>query len=951
MKNKKILSLILSSSMIFSVINPGVLAYAQGEGVFSNVLAPVEKVVSNEKFTAKPLVILMDFPDYKYTDLDKKENWRINKFSGEEATPEFYESLFFGDETYKTSDGKEHITVNKFFKEESGGTYEFKGKVVGWYTAKNNAAYYGENVNGSDQGRARELVVEAIEQASKDVDLSEYDIEDKWDLDGDGNYNEPDGIVDSLVVLHAGLGEEWGGGSLEKDAIWPFRWGFNIFGEKMENYTPEKRKEIANKNKKVTDKTGKEYLIEDFTIFEQDLPLDLFNHEFGHVLGLPDLYSTENATPPVENWSIMGGSYTGDPIGSQPVSYGAYCKQFLQKDFEKRGRAANWQKSIEVDLDEINEKGFDVVLDQATIKGKNKEAVRINLPEATGDKVVTVPQGEKCFFSGKGDLLENYMTTKEPVDLTNAVSPELSFKTWYDIDPGFDFASVQVKEVGTENWVAIKDNTDLATDKVDPWIESNEPDSIKDRNPGWGITDSSNKKWLYASFDLSQFKGKKVDFRVRFKTDSNTPGQGIYIDELKIKDGSKVVFSDDAESEKNTKFNFKGFSISDGSERYNHYYLLEWRSSGAGTKVDKGLDLISTYTEGLTYETGLVIWYINEKYVGSRLDQDSNTHPGAVAVGVVDADQNQIEYRYKNGSSSGPDRVQYQLRDAAFSIRPDRDWLLDRDTYVVEDTHTFMNPVFNDGKDYTSPQWGTPTGLKLKNYGLKVFVTEESKDRSTAKIHIAKNNSNDNNKYSVQQASEIKEINTKGTKLYVTPKEKYSDKAYVLYSDINGREKEFTLNYENGKYVCDLGEIANKNIWKINFVVFEDKVGNAKAIYNREINKIYGFDFSKLHKEMQVDIVNSEADFKKGEKTTVTANLNLSTPVDEVTLLVGIYDENDRMLSSSIKTEKGVIALGGKVTINSDIVVPNRDNIKVKVFVWDMKNLNVLDKERVYKVR
>lgn len=43
-------------------------------------------------------------------------------------------------------------------------------------------------------------------------------------MDGDGVYNEPDGIIDHLMVVHAGVGEEAGGGQLGSDAIWSHRW-------------------------------------------------------------------------------------------------------------------------------------------------------------------------------------------------------------------------------------------------------------------------------------------------------------------------------------------------------------------------------------------------------------------------------------------------------------------------------------------------------------------------------------------------------------------------------------------------------------------------------------------------------------------------------------------------------------------------------------------------------
>ena len=47
---------------------------------------------------------------------------------------------------------------------------------------------------------------------------------DQYDVNGDGNQNEPDGVIDHLMVIHAGVGQEAGGGKLGDDAIWSHRW-------------------------------------------------------------------------------------------------------------------------------------------------------------------------------------------------------------------------------------------------------------------------------------------------------------------------------------------------------------------------------------------------------------------------------------------------------------------------------------------------------------------------------------------------------------------------------------------------------------------------------------------------------------------------------------------------------------------------------------------------------
>ena len=71
---------------------------------------------------------------------------------------------------------------------------------------------------------ARDLVKEALHAAAeKGLDLSQFDRFDRYDTNGDGNQNEPDGVIDRLMVIHAGVGQEAGGGKLGDDAIWSHR--------------------------------------------------------------------------------------------------------------------------------------------------------------------------------------------------------------------------------------------------------------------------------------------------------------------------------------------------------------------------------------------------------------------------------------------------------------------------------------------------------------------------------------------------------------------------------------------------------------------------------------------------------------------------------------------------------------------------------------------------------
>ena len=55
--------------------------------------------------------------------------------------------------------------------------------------------------------------VNALAAAQPDFPWADYDIEDQGDVDGDGNFHEPDGVIDHLVLVHAGEDKSGGGGA------------------------------------------------------------------------------------------------------------------------------------------------------------------------------------------------------------------------------------------------------------------------------------------------------------------------------------------------------------------------------------------------------------------------------------------------------------------------------------------------------------------------------------------------------------------------------------------------------------------------------------------------------------------------------------------------------------------------------------------------------------------
>lgn len=166
-----------------------------------------------------------------------------------------------------------------YFLEASVGELSLSVDVFGWYAAKNSYDYYGDD-NGDD--RARELVAEAIDAAeAAGVDFSQYD-------------NDNDGEVDNLMVVHSGPGAEEGS---QTEYIWSHSWSLG--------FQYDRTYDGVDIN---------DYIIQPETRVYGMVGIGVFCHEFGHALGLPDLYDTDDSNGDSEglgNWCLMAsGSWS-----------------------------------------------------------------------------------------------------------------------------------------------------------------------------------------------------------------------------------------------------------------------------------------------------------------------------------------------------------------------------------------------------------------------------------------------------------------------------------------------------------------------------------------------------------------------------------------------------------------------------------------------------------------
>ena len=206
------------------------------------------------------------------------------------------------------------ITMAEHYEEMSYGQFHLSGSVYGWYELSQTGFVYGGTDNGWDGG-VSQFLTETLDLADLEIDFTQYDNDGD---DGIPNSGDDDGIADVVFFVHSGTGGETGAA-----AIWSHSWRYSGAVD-------------GNDNGFVTDDIGFDgnpILVDDYIMQPAEngdgslIEIGVFSHEFGHALGLPDLYDTDYSSDGIGNWCLMaGGSWT---TASSPAHMSAWCKEML----------------------------------------------------------------------------------------------------------------------------------------------------------------------------------------------------------------------------------------------------------------------------------------------------------------------------------------------------------------------------------------------------------------------------------------------------------------------------------------------------------------------------------------------------------------------------------------------------------------------------------------------
>ena len=232
-------------------------------------------------------------------------------------------------------------TLTQYYRDISLSRFTPNGEVFGWFTMPNNDSYYEGGNNGRNQ-RMGELLRSALDQTDAGVDFGRFDNDGP---DGQPNSGDDDGIADTVFFIHPEIGGEIGNGV--NGNIWSHSWQYSKYaGHGGRAYvTNDRRRDSFGQPTSNPDGSPAFIRVEDYTIQPglagnstpaqpRIIEVGVFCHEYGHALGLPDLYDRPNTGPNssgIGHYCLMaGGSYGADDNHPQtPVHMSAWCKAAL----------------------------------------------------------------------------------------------------------------------------------------------------------------------------------------------------------------------------------------------------------------------------------------------------------------------------------------------------------------------------------------------------------------------------------------------------------------------------------------------------------------------------------------------------------------------------------------------------------------------------------------------
>ena len=161
-----------------------------------------------------------------------------------------------------------------------------------------------------------------------------------------------------------------------------------------------------------------------------------------------------------------------------------------------------------------------------------------------------------------------------------ADTPSLKFWISYDIEADWDYAFVEIREVGTDEWTTLPDKNGFTADdtgssclaKVHPFLAHYMDESCDSSGStgDWNAFTGNSGGWQQVEFDLAAYAGKTVEIHISYATDWATQNLGVFVDDIELSDYPLEDFE--------TGMGAWSVSVAPGSSAFNNWM----RMTGSG---------------------------------------------------------------------------------------------------------------------------------------------------------------------------------------------------------------------------------------------------------------------------------------------------------------------------------------------------------------------------------
>ncbi|MEZ4471086.1 MAG: immune inhibitor A [bacterium] len=602
------------------------------------------------------LVVLAEFADRKFV------RFQGDATQGARLAAWYQDQLF--DPKYEKRD-----TLSHFYAVQSLDTYHLQGQVLAPVTLSKPRAAYGApyRPEGGDwrndadtEGMAEEVLVLAA-KAHPELDWASFDRWDPLDHDGDGVLDEADGYLDHLVIVFAGGGQSSCQGLYKLDeALNP-----NVGPEAVAKLSADER-ECADRiwphRFMIQKREGQGPVVEgrvhgrggaplrpglwalDYNMQSEYTEASTFIHEFGHSIGLPDVYARETSNS-TGCWELMSSTAAPSPQNlsawSRLMLGWLRPRVVLPPEFGGKAVQSGYLRTLDAPLDPP------AVAREAQRQGMYRAAMVVLPPKTIDVQLTALPKGGQALYSGQGNALNRSAELR--LDLAGKAGPvELSFEAWWEIEAGWDFAYVEASVDEGASWTrllpadrqhmpakhghdgkqTLPGFTGLSGDLDGDGKNESAPGCDPKKQTAHGDeVDAAQKDpcqvptWVRPAFDLSAYAGKAVRVRLRYFTDMAAVMRGLLVDDVRVTAAGAPVLTEDFEGKPGRAWRLDGFTPSPGQHTLlvPHYYLLEYRDP----------DLAGSYDGGIVQDTAFRFFYDPEKKAVRALR--ARARPGVVA--------------------------------------------------------------------------------------------------------------------------------------------------------------------------------------------------------------------------------------------------------------------------------------------------------------------------------